>query len=58
MGREPAAVEKLQPDYKSPSRSQPPEPKCLCLARQPALSAFISSPRVYEGGFLLRAAEC
>lgn len=47
---------RLQPDYKSPTRSQPPEPKCLCLAHQPALSAFISSPCVYEGGFLLRAA--
>lgn len=47
---------RLQPDYKSLTRSQPPEPKCLCLAHQPALSAFISSPCVYEGGFLLRAA--
>lgn len=56
MGRKPAAVPHggLQPDYKSPTRSQPPEPKCLCLARQPALSAFISSPHVDEGGFPLR----
>lgn len=46
---------KPQPDYKRPSRSQPPEPERLCLALQPALSAFISSPCVYQGGFLLRA---
>lgn len=44
---------RLQPDYKNPTRSQPPEPKCLCVAQQPALSAFISSPCVYEGGSLL-----
>jgi len=56
MGCKPVAAPqgRLQRDYKSLTRSQPPEPKRLCLAHQPVLSAFISSPDVYEGGFLLR----